>query len=198
MPESEQERSGLVEAHAYAVLDLRKFENKRLLLVKNPWTHLRWKGRFSEKDVTSWTPEMCKALDYNPKDAQQFDDGLFWIDYESVCAFFDVFYVNWNPRLFPFTYALHSSWHAGVGPVKDLYTIGDNPQYYLEVNNKHDTASVWILLTRHIIEKDDFADNKEYITVIVYKSGGKRIYLPYDPKPLGAGNPTFYTCYCSV
>lgn len=61
---------GLVDQHAYAVLDLRKFEDKRLLLLKNPWTHLRWKGRYSEKDQKSWTPELCKALDYNPQDAQ--------------------------------------------------------------------------------------------------------------------------------
>ncbi|VDL87845.1 unnamed protein product, partial [Nippostrongylus brasiliensis] len=38
------ERAGLVECHAYAVLDLRKINDKRLLMVKNPWTHLRWKG----------------------------------------------------------------------------------------------------------------------------------------------------------
>ncbi|VDK47729.1 unnamed protein product [Gongylonema pulchrum] len=56
-------------------------QGKRLLLVKNPWTHLRWKGRYSEKDLSSWTPELRKALDYNPADAQQFDDG----ESHSVC-----------------------------------------------------------------------------------------------------------------
>jgi len=40
-----------------------------------------------------------------------------------------------------------------MGPIRDLYTIGENPQYLLEVNNKHGTASVWILLTRHITDK---------------------------------------------
>uniref|UniRef100_A0A914HV50 Calpain catalytic domain-containing protein n=1 Tax=Globodera rostochiensis TaxID=31243 RepID=A0A914HV50_GLORO len=140
---------------------------KRLFLLKNPWTNLRWKGRFSEKDVTSWTPEMCAKLDYNPKDAQQFDDGIFWIDYPSICAFFDVFYVNWSPALFPFRHALHSSWDAGKGPVKDLYTVGENPQYFLELNNRHGTASVWILLR------------------------------PFDPKPLLEGtriNSPHYLC----
>uniref|UniRef100_A0A183BLA1 Calpain catalytic domain-containing protein n=1 Tax=Globodera pallida TaxID=36090 RepID=A0A183BLA1_GLOPA len=193
--EAERERTGLVDAHAYAVLDLRK--GKRLFLLKNPWTNLRWKGRFSEKDVTSWTPEMCAKLDYNPKDAQQFDDGIFWIDYPSICAFFDVFYVNWSPALFPFRHALHSSWDAGKGPVKDLYTVGENPQYFLELNNRHGTASVWILLSRHITEKDDFANNCEYITVMVYKNDGKRVYLPFDPKPLLEGtriNSPHYLC----
>nr|CAD2175334.1 unnamed protein product [Meloidogyne enterolobii] len=201
LDKSEQERTGLVDAHAYAVLDLRKIDGKCLLLVKNPWTHLRWKGRYSESDSATWTPELCAKLDYNPKDAQQFDDGVFWIDYPSVCAFFDVFYVNWNPKLFPFSYVLHSSWHAGMGPIRDLYTIGENPQYLLEVNNKHGTASVWILLTRHITDKDDFANNKEYITVIVYKNEGKRVYLPHEPKPILEGtriNSPHYLCQLIV
>ncbi|CAD5221634.1 unnamed protein product [Bursaphelenchus xylophilus] len=200
MPVSEVERSGLVDSHAYAVLDLRKFENKKLLLVKNPWTHLRWKGRYSEKDTESWTPELCKALDYNPKDAQQFDDGVFWIDLESVCHFFDVFYVNWNPILFPFSYVLHSCWTAGQGPIKDLYSISENPQYKLDVNNKLGAAAVWILLTRHIVDKQDFEYNTEYITVVVYPTG-KRIHLPNSPKPLIDGariNSPHYLCQLNI
>ncbi|VDD97935.1 unnamed protein product, partial [Enterobius vermicularis] len=69
------QRAGLVDCHAYAVLDLREVLGKRLLLLKNPWTHLRWKGNYSEKDTINWTPELCKALNYSPSDAQQFDDG---------------------------------------------------------------------------------------------------------------------------
>uniref|UniRef100_A0A1I7W346 Calpain catalytic domain-containing protein n=1 Tax=Loa loa TaxID=7209 RepID=A0A1I7W346_LOALO len=156
------DRTGLVDAHAYAVLDLRKIEGKQLLMLKNPWTHLRWKGRYSEKDKLSWTPQLCKALNYNPADAQQFDDGVFWIDFKSVCHFFDVFYVNWDPSIFPYTYGLHAMWSAGLGPIKDLYSIGENPQYTLE---------------------NDFANNKEYITIMVYKSG-RKIYIPSDPKPI--------------
>lgn len=79
----------------------------KLLKLKNPWSTLRWKGRFSELDTSSWTMELQELLNYDPNSAAQFDNGVFWIDYDSVCHFFDVFYMNWNPELFKYTYCIH-------------------------------------------------------------------------------------------
>lgn len=67
-------------------------------------------------------------------------------------------------------------WHAGVGPSKDAYTVGDNPQYTLSVPAGR--GSVWILLTRHITSIDDFRENKEYIALLVYQNNGKKVYYP--------------------
>ncbi len=58
-----------------------------MLLIKNPWTHLRWKGRYSEKDTVSWTPDLQRALDYNPADAQQFDDGMLLLGHNRALLF---------------------------------------------------------------------------------------------------------------
>jgi len=40
------------------------------------------------------------------------------------------------------------------------------------------SSAVWVLLTRHITDIDDFRENREYITVLVYKNDGKRVHYP--------------------
>ncbi|CAL8088812.1 unnamed protein product [Calicophoron daubneyi] len=183
LPESEADRAGLVPTHAYALLDMREIENKRLLMLKNPWSHLRWKGNFSERDTRNWTPSLQKSLNYDRTSAQSVDNGVFWIDYDSVCHYFDVFYVNWNPGLFQYTTCVHDTWSAAEGPKKDSYSYANNPQYHLEVRAAIE-APVWILLTRHITDKADFADNKEFIAVVVYKDiKSRKVYSPYNQEP---------------
>lgn len=70
--------------------------------------------------------------------------------------------------------------YIGVGPAKDVYNVGDNPQFSLTVNPGK--GSVWILLTRHITTIEDFRENKEYITLLVYQNNGKRVYYPREYK----------------
>ncbi|XP_059165867.1 calpain-7-like [Physella acuta] len=197
LSEADADRAGLVPTHAYAMLDIKEYKGRRLFMLKNPWNHLRWKGKYSENDATNWTPELQKALSYDPKSAQMFDNGVFWIDYDSLCKFFDVFYINWNPELFTYTTCMHHTWSAKEGPKRDTYNISDNPQYRLEVKGNQAGAAVWVLLTRHITDKADFADNREFITVLVYKNGGKKVFYPYDPPPYKDGvriNSPHYLC----
>ncbi|CAF1146025.1 unnamed protein product [Rotaria sordida] len=185
----EEERSGLVSSHAYALLDMRKIGVHKLIMLKNPWSHLEWKGNFSDFDTRNWTPELIKALNYDPKLQVDVDNGVFWIDYNSLCHHFENFYLNWSPSLFSYTSCIHNSWSSRQGPVKDLYNLGDNPQYVLRVSPKT-RSSIWILLTRHITERQDFAVNRIFITLFVYKNGGNKVYYPNDIKPLQDGVKT--------
>ncbi|KAK1895155.1 Calpain-7 [Dissostichus eleginoides] len=161
MTDEEGEKWGLVPTHAYAVLDIREHKGMRFLQLKNPWSHLRWKGRYSERDEKNWTPDLLKYLNFDPKTAQKFDNGVFWIALRTSS----------------------SSWDGKQGPVKDVYSLANNPQYKLEVQCPAGGAAVWVLLTRHITDKDDFAQNREFITLVVYKTEGKKVYYPADPPP---------------
>jgi len=107
LTKEQEDRTGLVATHAYAVLDIRLSGSTKLFQLKNPWSHLRWKGNYSEYDVSNWTEELQKTLNYDPKMACNIDNGIFWIDYDSLIKFFDVFYLSWNPRLFQYTSLFH-------------------------------------------------------------------------------------------
>lgn len=183
MTEAEGEKWGLVPTHAYAVLDIREFKGLRFIQLKNPWSHLRWKGRYSENDVKNWTPELQKYLNFDPRTAQKIDNGIFWISWDDLCQYYDVVYLSWNPALFKESTCIHSTWDAKQGPVKDAYSLANNPQYKLEVQCPQGGAAVWVLLSRHITDKDDFANNREFITMVVYKTDGKKVYYPADPAP---------------
>ncbi|XP_078480904.1 calpain-7 isoform X4 [Lampetra planeri] len=107
MTEEEGERWGLVPTHAYAVLDIREYKNMRFLQLKNPWSHLRWKGRYSERDEKNWTPDLLKYLNFDPKTAKKFDNGVFWIAWEDLCQYYDVIYLSWSPALFKESFCIH-------------------------------------------------------------------------------------------
>ena len=177
------DRAGLVSTHAYAVLDAREVEGEKLLKLKNPWSHLRWRGNWSELDMRHWTPTYRHQLEYNPDDAANFDNGVFWIDYKSLQHYFDVLYMNWDPTMFRHSTVQHGGWSGDKGPAKDLITMEHNPQYRLEVRDAAGGGAVWLLLSRHITEISDFKNNKEYITLLIYKNDGKKVYYPHDPPP---------------
>ncbi|KAM5314758.1 calpain-7 isoform 2-T2 [Glossophaga mutica] len=107
MTEAEGDKWGLVPTHAYAVLDIREFKGLRFIQLKNPWSHLRWKGRYSENDVKNWTPELQKYLNFDPRTAQKIDNGIFWISWDDLCQYYDVIYLSWNPALFKESTCIH-------------------------------------------------------------------------------------------
>lgn len=215
--DSSFESQGLACFHAYAVLDVRDICGHQLLQVKNPWRKQRWTGPFSAHDERRWTPELRQALAYDPHEARESDDGIFWIDYTSVCTYFRGLFLNWNPALFYYQTALHKHWSMKIGPRKDTYNLGDNPQYSLKVQVARDDAkpgqsklqfqapqmskcqSVWILLTRHVTEQVMSEEEREqdYLTLHVFsRRHGKRIYHPHDAHRRGtySNNPHCLTC----
>lgn len=54
----DEDAVGLVSTHAYGVLEIMEYKNHKILLVKNPWGHFRWNGKFSTEDKVNWTAEL--------------------------------------------------------------------------------------------------------------------------------------------
>ena len=46
----DEDSVGLVSNHAYGVLEIFEYKSHKILLVKNPWGHFRWNGKFSTED----------------------------------------------------------------------------------------------------------------------------------------------------
>lgn len=124
LSEDEVEKFGVVPTHGYAVLNLVEVYGKRLLQVKNPWSSVRWKGRYSPFDKQNWTPELRKALNYDQVKDIQYDNGIFWIDLESLIKIFDTLYMNWNPELFKRKVVIHKHWAPkGRAKFTNIYSI---------------------------------------------------------------------------
>ncbi|CAM9120690.1 unnamed protein product [Phaeothamnion confervicola] len=199
MPEDEAERLGLVPSHAYAVLDVKEALGVRLLQVKNPWARVRWLGPYSVEDGGRWTPAMKAALGYDVDTARLQDNGVFWIDYSSVCKYFRCVFMNWNPALFSFRTVLHAAWPKEIGPRNDTYNLGHCPQFSLCVLYPAgpaaaaakkggsaagmagaalvapvaaQTPTVWVLLSRHVTELEHDASSGDYMTLHVYAEEG--------------------------
>ncbi|GJJ78192.1 calpain-7 [Entomortierella parvispora] len=186
MTDDEADRLGLVPTHAYAVLDLKEVQGLRLLQVKNPWSHKRWKGPFSHLDAQHWTEELKAELNFDQFAALKNDDGIFWIDYESVCSTFDTIHINWNLETLNHRAVIHAPWPCNYGPKRDNYNLGYNPQFTLTTNVKGSKpCGIWLLLSKHITVTEE---NRDFITVHVFdvqkqpnQSAGASLLSPTTP-----------------
>lgn len=106
----EEEQTGLVGGHAYAVLNVQSAGILRMLQVRNPWARQTWKGRFSSRDRARWTAGLLNALNVKPDDFDKMDDeGIFWIDFADCRTYFKSFFLNCIscPSLFPSLSHIH-------------------------------------------------------------------------------------------
>jgi len=88
--------------------------------------------------------------------------------------------------MFSYREIAHSTWPANIGPKRDSYNMGPNPQFWLDVDNAAAaTAPLWLLLTKHITKTFMLDENsaqpirlsEDFITIHVFaKTNGKRVY----------------------
>lgn len=78
----ELKKNKLLYGHTYSILKVKKFEDKTLICLKNPWGSFEWKGDWSKKSKL-WTSEMKKEFNLNEK-----EDGIFWMNEKDFCKYF--------------------------------------------------------------------------------------------------------------
>jgi calpain-7 len=180
----EEDSLGLAGKHDYAILDMKEFGGKRLLLVKNPWRNgTTWKGSRSRtlKDEirsNAWVDELQRAnTSNNPI-------GTFWIEFEEVVQNFESLYLNWNPGLFRYREDLHFTW--SIPPISSPACFTHNPQFSI---SSVSGGSVWVLLSRHFsTEERDILRKASpieatarnplgFISLYLFSSRGRRIHL---------------------
>ena len=121
----DEDAIGLVSNHAYGVLEIYEHGNHKILLVKNPWGHFRWNGKFSTEDRVSWTPELKQKFHYD--DLKESDNGIFWIDIDSVCEYFESLDMNWNPELLIYKKSFFDLWKSAEMCHASTFSIKENP-----------------------------------------------------------------------
>ncbi|CAE7291359.1 CAPN7 [Symbiodinium sp. CCMP2592] len=177
--------TGLVAGHAYPVLRCCTVQGRRLLFLKNPWGHTRWKGKFSPGDV-QWqaNPGLAEALNYDNTAAVARDDGSFWISWEEVLRFFSHFYIAWSPSALTLhSTTLHGCWnpwphfvHSTLTDDTDLLAF--NPQFRVRLKRAppvNEEVGLWAVLSRHIRSQADY--NSHFVSVSIYQ-GGSRVCCP--------------------
>ncbi|KAI0018623.1 cysteine proteinase [Xylariomycetidae sp. FL0641] len=78
-------RKGIVECHAYSVMRAVEIDGQRLVLLRNPWGKVEWKGPWSDGSK-EWTAEWLVKLDHRFG-----DDGNFWISYKDLLRKYQAF-----------------------------------------------------------------------------------------------------------
>ncbi|TID14404.1 2-nitropropane dioxygenase [Venturia nashicola] len=186
--------SGLAGQHDYAVLDMKEDEDRKFMLLKNPWCEGgSWKGsipqtslqRFSMNDSRPSTPDSAKE-DLSP--------GTFWIDWNNVLQYFDSIYLNWNSGLFSHRQDIHFAWDL-TSHRSATGSFINNPQFAVACSKG---GTLWLLLCRHFKDTAELSGDSSlnvnvgpagefigYMSLYVYDRNGQR--MPISCTPLERG-----------
>jgi Ca2+-binding EF-hand superfamily protein len=140
----EESPLGILQNHAYGVMQIHEIRGNRLLRVRNPWGSHEWKGRWSD-GAKEWTPQLQQELH-----AVFGDDGSFFMCFDDFCQQFNRLYVlrmmsddigiKWMKQ------PLAGEWTAQTaGGCTNFPTWNQNPQYKV-VNSGSKATRVFVSL----------------------------------------------------
>eukprot|EP00455_Lapot_gusevi_P015017 TRINITY_DN17575_c0_g1_i1.p1 TRINITY_DN17575_c0_g1~~TRINITY_DN17575_c0_g1_i1.p1 ORF type:complete len:330 (-),score=56.75 TRINITY_DN17575_c0_g1_i1:53-1042(-) len=158
---------GIVQGHAYSLLDVQEVDGNKLVKLRNPWGNFEWKGAWSDGDA-KWTERIKNKLHY-----VNADDGVFWMDFVDfttnfediyICKFFE------SPKWTQHPIIIDEWKGKKAGGCTNNDTVVNNPQYQITVTQPTDI--VISLAQEDVREKGqkNFA-----IAIELYNNRGQRV-----------------------
>lgn len=135
--------SGIVQGHAYSILQVRDVDNHKLVQIRNPWaSEVEWNGPWSDTSP-EWTDRMKHKLKHVP----QAKDGIFWMSWQDFQIHFRSIYVC---RVYPpeMRYSVHGQWRGySAGGCQDYDTWHQNPQFRLRATGPDASLPIHVFIT---------------------------------------------------
>ncbi|ONK69723.1 uncharacterized protein A4U43_C05F26050 [Asparagus officinalis] len=135
--------SGIVQGHAYSLLQVKEVDGHKLVQIRNPWANeVEWNGPWSDSS-SEWTDRMKHKLKHVP----QSKDGIFWMSWQDFQIHFRSIYVC---RVYPpeMRYSIHGQWRGySAGGCQDYDSWHQNPQYRLRVTGPDASSPIHVFIT---------------------------------------------------
>ncbi|KAE8036931.1 hypothetical protein FH972_009562 [Carpinus fangiana] len=135
--------SGIVQGHAYSLLQVREVDGHKLVQIRNPWANeVEWNGPWSDSSP-EWTDRMKHKLKHIP----QSKDGIFWMSWQDFQIHFRSIYVC---RIYPpeMRYSVHGQWRGySAGGCQDYETWNQNPQFRLRAIGSDASLPIHVFIT---------------------------------------------------
>ncbi|XP_059628763.1 calpain-type cysteine protease DEK1 [Cornus florida] len=135
--------SGIVQGHAYSLLQVREVDGHKLVQIRNPWANeVEWNGPWSDSS-SEWTDRMKHKLKHVPLSK----DGIFWMSWQDFQIHFRSIYVC---RVYPpdMRYSVHGQWRGySAGGCQDYDTWHQNPQFRLRATGPDASFPIHVFIT---------------------------------------------------
>uniref|UniRef100_A0A803QA81 Protein DEFECTIVE KERNEL 1 n=1 Tax=Cannabis sativa TaxID=3483 RepID=A0A803QA81_CANSA len=135
--------SGIVQGHAYSLLQVKEVDGHKLIQIRNPWANeVEWNGPWSDSSP-EWTDRMKHKLKHVP----QSKDGIFWMSWQDFQIHFRSIYVC---RVYPpeMRYSVHGQWRGySAGGCQDYETWHQNPQFQLRATGADASFPIHVFIT---------------------------------------------------
>ncbi|MBA0851502.1 hypothetical protein Goshw_020885 [Gossypium schwendimanii] len=135
--------SGIVQGHAYSLLQVREVDGHKLVQIRNPWANeVEWNGPWSDSS-SEWTDRMRHKLKHVP----QSKDGIFWMSWQDFQIHFRSIYVC---RVYPpeMRYSVHGQWRGySAGGCQDYNSWHQNPQFRLRASGPDASYPIHVFIT---------------------------------------------------